>query len=168
MDFNHERTAIAQWFRRLERAIVEDDLFSLRDTIHPEFSAILPPDEVAVGFNGLFNYYRALISESDYGPASVSLDIDRTQFLWEGVALVTGTAHEKRLRGGDAMYLDSRFTAVLVQEEGDWKLVRLHCSLDPLNNPYTGARAQGVGIAAGAVGALLGAGTALLVGSRRR
>ena len=86
-----------------------------------------------------------------------------TEFLTDNVGVVDGTSNETyHFKDGDVRTMQTRWTAVVKQEDGAWKIVKVHFSSNLLDNPVLNAAKQAAeryvlmaAIAGFAVGALI-------------
>lgn len=119
-------------------------------------------------WNGLLQGEGRLITKIEAKPVADEL----TQFLGNDVGVVHGTSADVyHFRDGDVRTMDTRWTAVVAKEDGIWKLVKLHSSVNLLNNPLlTATRQWSATIAAisAAVTLLLGLVVGLILGRRTK
>jgi hypothetical protein len=89
----------------------------------------------------------------------VTIDPDDT--IFEGnIAIAKGRANERAVRNGKTLDFVSQWTAIARKESGEWKLVRIQASIDPVGNPIIKAL-QGykewiIGVAALVGGLIIG------------
>jgi ketosteroid isomerase-like protein len=155
-----------------EQAIRENRVDALRPYLHADFHGVMVTGRAVDSFEDLQKYWRDikdLIGEG--GTYTTTVNPELSEILGD-VALARGTTddvvvtndrHEFRFR--------SLWTAVLQKQDGQWKIRRVHGSIDPVDNPFVRefmrraiVRTAGIGTVAGLVlGLLVG-----LVWGRRR
>lgn len=122
-----------------EKAIADQDLSSLESHLAKDFTAVMITADEVKGYDGIVKYWNKVIDFlGQDGTYQVSIDPDDT--IFDGnIAIATGRAKEHAVRGGKALEFTSKWTAVARKEGGDWKLVRIQASIDPINNPLLAA-----------------------------
>ncbi|MEH6458442.1 YybH family protein [Chitinimonas sp. JJ19] len=118
-------------------------------------------------WDSLFQGEHRLLDKLEAAPVADEL----TQFLSEDVGLVHGVSNDVyTFRDGSVRTMPTRWTAVVAREGGSWKLVKLHFSVNLLDNPMLTATKEyalrGV-LAVGVVLLLLGAILGYWLGRRR-
>ena len=95
------------------------------------------------------------------GSYTVELVPDRSLLLGNGLALAKGNSRNLIVTGdGEEFRYSAHWTALCRKEGETWKILRVHCSLDPFGNPMVTAGFRKLAIKVGAcvlvVGLLLG------------
>jgi hypothetical protein len=139
---------------------------------------------VSRGPDGLRKFYDEVLNGKDKIVADIAstLNVDELSILYGGdTAIAFGSIHDDFtlnhsiaraafLGTGDALALDSRWTATLVKLDGQWKLASYHVSTDAFSNPIL-SRAMAAGermtILAGVGGLIVGALVAWFIIRRR-
>ncbi len=148
-----------------EEAINTDALAKFEPWLGKDATGVMVTDEEVHGFAELQSYWlriKALLGSG--GSYAVKVNVDQTDLLGD-VAVARGTTDDtaKTARFGSVDF-HSHWTAVLRKDGGEWKVLRLHASMDPLENPFVTARATGRALAFGGAGAVLGLVLGWLVG----
>lgn len=143
-----------------EKAIASRDLAALKPHLAADFTAVMITADEVKGYDGILAYWKKV---EDFlgkdGTYQVTIDPDDT--IFEGnIAIAKGRAGEKTVRGGKNIDFVSKWTAIARKEGGEWKLVRIQASIDPVGNPIIKAL-QGyqqwfVGLAALVAGLIIG------------
>lgn len=97
------------------------------------------------GIQNMQKYYDEIKSKiGNGGSYTVKLLPDDTDFHGD-VAIAHGASDETVVLGsGKRITYQSRWTAVLEKTNGKWMALRLHVSIDPIENPFV-AMKMGVG-----------------------
>lgn len=118
-------------------------------------------------WNGLFSGDKPLLKKIEAKPIADDL----THFLDENVGVVHGTSDDVyHFQDGDVRTMKTRWTAVVAKEDGAWKLVKLHSSVNLLDNPLLEAAtnaAKRVAMIGAGIGILIGGLAGFLIGRRR-
>lgn len=143
-----------------EKAIANRDLAALKPHLAGDFTAVMITADEVKGYDGILAYWKKV---EDFlgkdGTYQVTIDPDDT--IFEGnIAIAKGRANEHAVRSGKALDFVSQWTAIARKEGGEWKLVRIQASIDPVENPIIKAL-QGhkqwiIGLAALLGGLLIG------------
>lgn len=117
-------------------AIADRDLSLLKPHLADDFSAVMVTAHEINGFGGITEYWS--LAENflgEGGTYTVSIDPDET--LFEGdLAIAKGRPIERVTRkNGKPLEMMSYWTAIARKVDGDWKLVRIQATLDPVDNP---------------------------------
>lgn len=143
-----------------EKAIASRDLASLKPHLAADFTAVMITADEVKGFDGILAYWKKV---EDFigkdGTYQVTVDADDT--IFEGnIAIAKGRANEKTVSGGENIDFVSKWTAIARKEGGEWKLVRLQASIDPIGNPIIkalqGYQSGFIGLAALVGGLIIG------------
>ncbi len=160
-DIEAEHDALRELKALYERAISEDAPEQLRPHIAEGFSGVtltsLPVDD----FDGLLGYW-AEIKEmmGEGGRYSVTVKPAVKSLLFGNIAVAHGKSEDLVVTGGGKEYrFEGQWTAVCLKQDGRWKLLRVHGSMDPLGNPFVLSALKGTMLTTG--GALLAVGLVL-------
>lgn len=159
-----------------ERAIRESRLDLLQAHLDEGFSGVMVTHHAIADFAGLEGYWAEI--QELMGPGgrySVTLQPERSVILGD-VALAKGSGEDVVITGEGREYrFDSLWTAVCRREGDGWRILRVHGSMDPLENPFVVAGMKRAGLVAGMVAgaAMFVAGLVLgalggWIGARRR
>jgi hypothetical protein len=155
-----------------EQAVREDRLDLLAPHLDPEFTGVMLTGELVVGLDGMKAYWKKI--KDLMGPGgryTVTLEPDLSTLLGD-VALAKGTTSDVVVTDRGEYRFKAHWTAVCRRVGGEWKILRVQGSMDPVGNPFvkkflsTSAVWSGGGGAG--VGLALGLGGGILIGRRRR
>ena len=121
-----------------EDAIQKNDILSLAPYISEQFTGTMLTGEDINGIDGLTGYnskIRDLIGEG----ATYQLLVEyEPGWLFGDTALAHGITKEIVVTSKNNRFeYQSHWTALVRNENGVWKLFRLHVSIDPVNNPFS-------------------------------
>jgi len=154
-----------------ENAIRTGDLSPLKPLFVPETSAVMILGQEVTSFAELeehWKYVRGLIGPG--GSYATTLHPERSLIYGE-IAVSRGLSDEVVTTGAGQEYkFTSRWTAVSRRIGNEWKVIRLHGSMDPVTNVFTQTFLKSTkytyGIGGVVVGALLGSVSVLLLKKR--
>lgn len=172
-DEEADHEALRQLKSVYERAVAEDQLTLLGDHLHPDFQGVMITADPVTGMEGLSAYWtkiKSLLGEG--GSYTCTLEPERSVVLGD-LALARGASADKVVNAGGTVYeFTSQWTAVLQKLDGQWKLLRVQGSMDPVANPFVKSIASTAATSSGGLGALVGLVVGFLVrglfGRRRR
>ncbi len=144
-----------------EDAIQSNNLEKLRPHVADDFSGIMVTNEAVEGMEEMKKYWdqiKKLMGEG--GSYTVIVEPERS-WIHGDLALAKGSTQDLVKTGSGTEYtFQSRWTALLQKENGTWKLLRIHGSMDPLKNAFVLAEIRATRWLAGgimlAVGLLVG------------
>jgi ketosteroid isomerase-like protein len=146
-----------------EQAINENQLELLKPHLADEFSVVTYTDREFSDFDQFKARWQQTRDEllGEGGTYSTKLNPVLSTILGD-VAIARGNSDNVMTTAGGTEYrFTARWSAVLHNVEGEWKIVRAHCSLSPFDNPMLKAAVTDMLIKAvaiaGGVGLLLGA-----------
>lgn len=155
-----DRQALRSLAARYESAIRTGDLMSLKDSVHQEASAVFMTADEVSGLPAMQTFLDGIKKQLGEGTKySVKLTPGPTRFESD-IAIASGTSDEKVVfDNGKELSYQTKWTANLKKVDGKWLALRLHVSLDPINNPIIDFQAKAgkwiVGGMAGIGGILL-------------
>lgn len=124
----------------------------------PETTAVLVTDHEIASFREFTEYFakiRTMIGEG--GSYTVKTKVDKTE-LYGDLAVSRGTTEDLVVTDEKKEFkFRSHWTAVCRRIDGDWKIIRLHASMDPLENDFIRAKVAGTGKFYGITGFIAGA-----------
>ena len=159
--------ALRQIKATYENAIRTGDLAPLKALFAPETTAVMILGQEVKSFAELeqhWKYVRDLIGPG--GSYTTTLKPERS-LIYGDLAVSRGESDEVVKTGsGHEFAFTSRWTAVSRRTGGEWKVIRLHGSMEPVTNVFTTMFLQRAKLLYGCgglgLGALLGAGAVLL------
>lgn len=137
--------------------------------LHPSFTVIAVDNTKLVGIDAFRAYWNRLFE----GPEAMFISIEAkpvadalTLFLDDKVGVVYGTSEDTYtfrknsvFKEGEKRTMSTRWSATVAKDGNDWKLVNVHFSANPFDNPMLDvakAVATRYAIGAGLVGLVLG------------
>jgi ketosteroid isomerase-like protein len=136
-----DREADKQELRALaakyEAAINQGSFSELQDSAAPEVSAVFMTGVEVKGIKEMQKYYEEIKTKIGSGGSyTIKLLPDDTDFHGN-VAVAHGASDETVILGnGKRITYQSHWTAVLEKVNGKWIALRLHVSIDPIDNPF--------------------------------
>lgn len=149
-----------------ENAVNEEKLDLLAPHLHPDFTGVMITGETVAGLDGLKQYWarmKELMGEG--GTYTVSVEAEWSTIVGD-VAMGRGTTRDVVVTDRGEYRFGSAWTAVLRKVDGEWKVLRIQGSMDPVTNPFvttfmkrtawaSGGGGAAAGIALGLVGGLV-------------
>jgi len=148
--------------------------------LHPSFTVIAVDNTKLIGVDAFRGYWNRLFE----GPDAIFISIEAkptadelTVFLDDNVGVVYGTSQDTYtfhrnsvFKEGETRIMSTRWSATVAKDGNDWKLVNVHFSANPFDNPMLDiSRSLTIrfAIGAGVVGLLLGLLLMALIRRRR-
>lgn len=156
-----------------EEACNTSDPAKLKPYLDPDFTGVMVTNQTVASFDDVQEYWdmvQGYLGEGGTYQVSVTLDDDAV--FDENYALAYGTTEDVAKTGsGREFKFTSKWTAVCRKNaEGDWKIWRIHGSIDPVDNPFIsamgGATTTITGVIAAIVGLLVGFAVAKMFGGK--
>lgn len=146
----------------------------LKPYLDPEFSGVMVTGEELDSFASLADYWakmQKLIGEG--GKYHVKVNVASRSILSGDLAVAHGTTSDEVVTSSGKEYrFEGRWTAVCRKRDGQWKVLRIHGSMDPIFNPFVAATVSGssvfAGVVAGIVGLMIGWFVHVLLSRRRK
>lgn len=137
-DENHE--ALRALRKVYEDAVNQDDVGSLRAHFDSDFTAVPITNDSVRGFEG-FEAYWTRQRDARHGGGHYQVNLEAEQSLVFGdVALAYGTTDDQVTgEDGRARAFKTLWTVVCRKSGGRWRILRLHASIDPFDNPFVQA-----------------------------
>jgi ketosteroid isomerase-like protein len=120
-----------------EEVVKSDDLTKLMPYLPPSLTAVTPTGEQVKGPNELQEYFKKIWGMIGRGGTyQVKVNLGSTD-LYNDIAVSYGTTDEfiKTAEGTEYQF-PMLWTAVSRKENGAWKVIRMHGSIDPLTNVF--------------------------------
>jgi ketosteroid isomerase-like protein len=132
---DHE--ALRQLKAAYERAISENNIDTLAPYFSDQFHGVMLTGRVVQNFDELKRFWadmRALIGEG--GSYTTTLNPERSVISGD-MALARGSSRDVVVTSEKAEFrFTSYWTAVLHKQAGQWKLVQVQGTIDPIDNPF--------------------------------
>lgn len=166
-----DRQALRQLKTLYEQAVNEDKLDLLAPHLDAAFTGIMLTSEPVVGLEGMKAYWRKMKDlMGSAGSYRVSVSYEPAQFYGD-IATARGTTSDVVTMPGKEFRFASHWTATCRKQDGAWKILRIHASMDPLGNPFVTSWLQAArglfGAGGAAAGLLVGGGLGVVLGRRR-
>lgn len=131
-----DREALRSIGARYEQAINQADLNSLSDSVLPDASAVFMTNDELKGLPAMQAFIEGVQKEIGEGSVyQVKLRPGITEFHGD-LAIAHGESDESvTFANGKQVAYVTKWTAVLKKVDGNWKALRLHVSLNPIDNP---------------------------------
>jgi len=135
-----ERHADHEQLRELrkvfEAAVNANDLDKLKPYLADHFSIVTFTDREFTDFTSFKARWQLTRDEMVHGGSYVmDLNPKLSTFIGD-VAICSGNAKSRLTTGdGKSFEFTSKWTVICQKQNGQWKVVRGHCSLDPFGNP---------------------------------
>lgn len=168
---NEDKTQLLALKTVFEQAVADNQMQRLRPYLAPGFSLVMFTDNEFTDFDVFLQQWQAsrerLLQGGRY---QMQLQPETTQFI-NDIALARGNAlHQLQTGDGKQFEFSTHWTALLQRIDGQWRLLRIHASTSPFDNPIVKDKVQGwlwqVALGALMLGAALSA--ALLFWRQRR
>ena len=158
-DRKADHEALRGLLGRVTKAVNAQDLKALRACFAKGFvfttsdqTTITSEEQLDSYYAKMFSGPTALLSSISVAPEATIL----TSFVGPDVGYCYGTSEDTyKLKAGGEATIPSRWTATLVKENGEWKVLTAHAGINVLENPLMD-KAVSMGYKIGAGGLLLG------------
>jgi ketosteroid isomerase-like protein len=166
-----DHAALREYKALFEKAASSGELDLLRPMLHQPFSVVTYTDREFTDFEAFkARWLKTRAEIVGDGSYKVTLRPERSE-IYGDMAIARGDSDNILVTAaGNEYRFTSRWTAVFRKQDGTWKVVRVHSSLDPFGNPIVLGEAKRritqVGLAAGIGGLALGALAALFFARR--
>ena len=156
-----------------EQTIAEAKPDLIKPHLADDFTGVMVTAEEVDSFQSLDAYWKTiqdLLGEG--GTYRVTVNIPQPSVIVGDLAYAHGTTEDVATTSAGTEYrFEGRWTAVCRKIDGDWKIVRIHGSMDPIANAFVAAAVKGASYTAagiaGVLGLAVGIGLTLLVRRRR-
>lgn len=172
-DDEADHQALREFRTLFEQAASENKLDLLKPHLHEPFSIVTYTDREFTDFEAFKARWQKTRDEVvGSGTFKVTLEPERSAIFGD-VAVARGNSKNVLVNGAGKEYqFTSRWTAVFRKVDGQWKVVRVHSSLDPFGNPMiidqAWRKVLQVGIAAAVAGLVVGGLVAFVIGRAGR
>jgi ketosteroid isomerase-like protein len=136
-DEQADREALAKIRGIYEEVVKSDDLSKLLPHLSGNFTAVAPTAVEVKGTQELQSYFKGIWDLIGKGGAyQVKVNATNTEFYGD-IAVSYGTTDEfVKTAEGKEYKFPMLWTAVSRREDGGWKAIRMHGSIDPLTNVF--------------------------------
>ncbi|MBC7855636.1 MAG: nuclear transport factor 2 family protein [Pirellulaceae bacterium] len=171
-DDEADHQALREFKTLFEKAASENNLELMKPHLHQPFSVVTYTDREFSDFEAFKARWQKTRDEIvGSGSYKVTLLPERSE-IYGDIAIAHGDSENVLITGaGKEYHFTSHWTAVFRKVDGQWKIVRVHSSLDPFGNPMVVGevwrKVTQVGVGAGVGGLILGGLFAFMVLRRR-
>jgi ketosteroid isomerase-like protein len=163
-----DRQALREILRKLSAAINEQDWATIRPMLDENVQITMIDQVTLHGQDALADYVQAKLGR--YGSILVDFNVDPVPdapavFYGDTAVCTVSSADRFVFRNGKDFLVQDRYTATLVKQDGDWKLVALHGGTNAFNNPIS-FQAQRLLTAGAAIAAAGGVVLGVLLGRK--
>jgi ketosteroid isomerase-like protein len=162
-----DHDALRKLKRAYEEAVAQDRVEALVPYLDKQFTGIMLTGEQVVGEEGIRAYWKKI--KDLMGPGgkyTVSVEPEDLSMLFGDIAVAKGTTTDVVTTDRGEYRFTSHWTAVCRRVDGEWKILRVQGSMDPVANPFvkklvttsavwSGGGGGGLGLAAGLAGGVL-------------
>jgi ketosteroid isomerase-like protein len=136
-----------------EQAANEGKPALLKPYLDPEFSGVMVTGEEVDSFASLEDYWAKIQKlMGSGGKYRVKVNVATRSILSGNLAVARGTTNDDVITSsGKEYHFEGRWTAVCRKQDGQWKVLRVHGSMDPIFNPFVGAAVRASSISTGAI-----------------
>ncbi len=143
---------------KYEQAAIEGKPELLQPYLDPEFNGVMVTSDEVDSATSLQDYWAKIQKYmGEGGKYRVKVHVAARSILSGDLAVAHGTtSDEVTTAGGKTYQFEGRWTAVCRKRDGQWKILRIHGSMDPILNPFVAATVRGSSIFAGVVAGIVG------------
>jgi ketosteroid isomerase-like protein len=166
-----DHAALREYKALFEKAASEGQLDLLKPILHQPFSVVTYTDREFTDFEAFKDRWLKTRDEVvGNGSYKVTLLPERSE-IYGDIAISRGDSENVLVSAtGNEYRFTSHWTAVFRKQDGQWKVVRVHSSLDPFGNPMVVGevkrRMTQAGLGAGLAGLVIGGILAYLLAGR--
>lgn len=138
VEANHEDHEALRELRRVyEQAANENNLDLLKPYLHKDFSVVMMTNREFKDFDSLKKQWQItrdkIVGDGTY---EVQLEPELSTILGD-IAIAHGDSSNRIVTGsGQELTFDAKWTAICAKEDGQWKILRAHGSVDPFRNAF--------------------------------
>jgi ketosteroid isomerase-like protein len=131
-----DHAALREYKALFEKAASENQLDLLKPLLHEPFSVVTYTDREFTDFEAFKTRWQKTRDEIvGNGSYKVTLKPERS-LIYGDMAIARGDSDNVLVTSaGNEYRFTSHWTAVFRKQDGQWKVVRVHSSLDPFGNP---------------------------------
>lgn len=156
-----------------EQAANQGKLETLKPYLDPEFSGVMVTGEEVTSFASMEEYWAKIQKMmGEGGTYHVKVTVADRATLSGDLAVARGTTDEMVHAKGNEYHFEGCWTAVCRKRDGQWRLLRIQSSIDPVTNPFVMAAVRTAsvtsGLATGIVGLVVGWVLHVIIARRRK
>ncbi len=153
-----------------EEAAAKGDPALLEPYLAPGFTGVMIKGNEITGYAGLVEFWRGVQQQmGEGGRYTVKLKPAEKSQLFGDLALTRGSTEDRIVTGaGHELNFTSQWTALSQKIDGQWKILRVQGTLDPLKNPFLDGVVAAKSLRAGGMALVLGLLAGFFLGRWRR
>jgi ketosteroid isomerase-like protein len=140
-----------------ERAANEGKPELLKPYLDPDFGGVMVTGDEVDGFASLQEFWANIQKMiGDGGRYHVKVNVAARSILSGDLAVAHGTTEDDVVTAnGKKYHFEGRWTAVCRKKDGQWKVLRVHGSMNPISNPFVMAALRVSSLTAGAIAGIV-------------
>ena len=151
-----DRAELLQIKDQYETAVQSGELDKLKSLIAEGYYGVMVTGHETKSFEELKDYWLYILGLMGEG-GTYEVEVLPEPALFSGNhAISHGKTRETVTASGNSYNFESRWTAVFVKESGAWKVLRLHASMDPIDNVFVHAARKQAAIWSAVIAAVAG------------
>ena len=172
-DEEADHVALRALVQEYESAIKESDPSVLKPHLAETFSGVMVTGEEIDSFDSLQAYWMKIQDLlGDGGTYRVKVNVPEPATIVGDLAFAHGTTDDTAITSSGQEYeFKGYWTAICQREDEEWKIIRIHGSMDAITNTFVATALKGAstsaGIFGGVAGFVIGGGLFWLLGKRR-
>jgi ketosteroid isomerase-like protein len=153
-----DHAALRGLVEKYEQTIEKKDTAILEPFLASDFSGVMVTGEEVKNYKTLQEYWQKIQAQiGDKGNYRVKINIPEPASITGNLAYAYGTSEDVVTTSAGKTYpFQGKWTAVCRKEGEQWKLVRIHGSMDAIQNSFVTAMVSAASWTSGIVGALVG------------
>ncbi len=153
-----DHNALRELKTKYEEAANQGKPELLKPYLDPEFSGVMVTGDEVNSFADLEAYWAKIQKFLGVGGKyNVKVDVPELSVLSGNLAVAHGTtAEEVTTSRGKQIRFEGRWTAVCRKRDGEWKVLRIQGTMDPISNPFVKEAIRWASISAGTVAGIVG------------
>ena len=152
---NADRQALQALKPVYEQFAREGNPALLKPHLDPEFTGVMVTGESVTGYDGVEKYWQYIWDlMGEGGQYTVTVTEDGPALFAGDLAIASGTTEDKVVTSvGKEFHFASRWTTIFRKREGEWKILRIHASMNPISNEFIAAQVTTVMMITGSIAA---------------
>ena len=137
-----DRKLFLNYLATIEAALNEGAIDKVTPLMRDDVVVTFVNAEVTRGLDEISAYYNKVLGGSNalLSGYETRAEVSAPARFFGDTAIADGTSIDTySFPTGDSMQMDTKWNAILVREDGSWKVAQLNFSANPFNNPILGA-----------------------------
>lgn len=139
VDREKDHDALRGLMKQVTQALNQQDLDALASCFTRDFSLVTIDQSLLTNKASLVAYYDAMFKAPKSFVKSMTANPvadELTRFTGTDTGICHGTSKDTyTMKNGRAVVMESRWTALVVRENGEWKIAAAHAGVNFLDNP---------------------------------